>query len=183
MKKKNALLTFLFACIPGAGQMYYGYMQRGLSLITMFCLSIGAGVIFEPALIVMPIVWMYSFFDTYDLIRHMAAGEPKPDALLLIGDAANLEELKKLIPQHNKLIGWALIGVGVYALYDNVIVRLLGNLLNKILPYSMSWYYIDTLPKTLFVAGLLIWLGWRLVKPQGQKEQKEELPPFPGENQ
>ena len=29
--KKNALLTFIFACVPGAGQMYYGYMQRGLS--------------------------------------------------------------------------------------------------------------------------------------------------------
>ena len=34
--KKNAILTFLCACVPGAGQMYYGYMQRGLSLITMF---------------------------------------------------------------------------------------------------------------------------------------------------
>ena len=30
--KKNGLLTFIFACIPGAGQMYYGYMQRGLSI-------------------------------------------------------------------------------------------------------------------------------------------------------
>ena len=28
--KKNGFLTFIFACIPGAGQMYYGYMQRGL---------------------------------------------------------------------------------------------------------------------------------------------------------
>ena len=35
--KKNALLTFIFACVPGAGQMYYGYMQRGLSLIALFC--------------------------------------------------------------------------------------------------------------------------------------------------
>ncbi len=30
--KKNGFLTFIFACIPGAGQMYYGYMQRGLSI-------------------------------------------------------------------------------------------------------------------------------------------------------
>ena len=35
--KKNALLTFIFACVPGAGQMYYGYMQRGLALISLFC--------------------------------------------------------------------------------------------------------------------------------------------------
>ena len=31
--KKNGILTLLFACIPGAGQMYQGYMKRGLSLI------------------------------------------------------------------------------------------------------------------------------------------------------
>ena len=43
--KKNALLTFIFACIPGAGQMYYGYMQRGLSLITLFCASFMLGAV------------------------------------------------------------------------------------------------------------------------------------------
>lgn len=41
--KKNGILTLLFACIPGAGQMYQGYMKRGLSLITMFCLFIIVG--------------------------------------------------------------------------------------------------------------------------------------------
>ena len=38
---KNGILTFLFAFCPGAGQMYQGYMKRGLSLITMFCLAVG----------------------------------------------------------------------------------------------------------------------------------------------
>ena len=27
---KNGILTFLFAFCPGAGQMYQGYMKRGL---------------------------------------------------------------------------------------------------------------------------------------------------------
>ena len=40
---KNGILTFLFAFCPGAGQMYQGYMKRGLSLITMFCVAFGAG--------------------------------------------------------------------------------------------------------------------------------------------
>ena len=34
---KNGLLTLLFAFIPGAGQMYQGYMKRGLSLMLMCC--------------------------------------------------------------------------------------------------------------------------------------------------
>ena len=49
--KKNALLTFIFACIPGAGQMYYGYMKRGLSLITFFCLFIMAGTLVDALVV------------------------------------------------------------------------------------------------------------------------------------
>ena len=47
--KKNAFLTFIFACIPGAGQMYYGYMKRGTSLLVYFCLFIMLGAIISPA--------------------------------------------------------------------------------------------------------------------------------------
>ena len=60
--KKNGFLTFVFACIPGAGQMYYGYMKRGLSMITIFCLGVVVAAIIAPMVIVCPIVWMYSFF-------------------------------------------------------------------------------------------------------------------------
>ena len=113
--KKNALLTFLFACIPGAGQMYYGYMQRGLALISLFCVTFLLGSLAGPLVVTMGIVWMYSFFDTYDLIRHLAAGDPKPDGLLLLGDWS---DLKTLVPKHNRLLGWGLIVLGVWALYD-----------------------------------------------------------------
>ena len=36
--KKSAFLTFIFACWPGAGQMYLGYTKRGFSLMTIFLL-------------------------------------------------------------------------------------------------------------------------------------------------
>ena len=113
--KKNGFLTFIFACIPGAGQMYYGYMQRGLSIAMILILCVMAATVVEPLLFLCLVIWMYSFFDTYDLIRHMAAGEPKEDSLLVLG---NYEEVKKLLPQHNRLIGWGLVGIGVWALYD-----------------------------------------------------------------
>ena len=116
--KKNAFLTFIFACIPGAGQMYYGYMKRGLSMITFFCLFIMAGTLVDVLVVGSVIVWMYSFFDTYDLIRHLAAGEPKDDDLLL---PANWDNIRAILPQHNKLLGWGLIAFGVWALYDILI--------------------------------------------------------------
>ena len=72
---KNGILTFIFAFCPGAGQMYQGYMKRGLSLITMFCLSIVIGVsTLEVLTVGCVIVWMYSFFDTLNLRAHIGAG-------------------------------------------------------------------------------------------------------------
>ena len=61
--KKNGILTLLFALIPGAGEMYQGYMKRGLSLITMFCLSValGAWMGIQIFYIGAPILYMYSF--------------------------------------------------------------------------------------------------------------------------
>ena len=81
--KKNALLTFIFACIPGAGQMYYGYMKRGTSLLVYFCLFIMLGTIISPLVVGVAVVYMFSFFDTYDLIRDLVSGDPKQDEFLL----------------------------------------------------------------------------------------------------
>ena len=41
---KNGILTFIFAFCPGAGQMYQGYMKRGLSLLLAFCLYFFFGI-------------------------------------------------------------------------------------------------------------------------------------------
>lgn len=36
IKKKNAILTFIFSMLPGAGEMYMGFMKQGVSLMSMF---------------------------------------------------------------------------------------------------------------------------------------------------
>lgn len=173
--KKNGLLTFLCACIPGAGQMYYGYMQRGLSLITAFIGCFFLGWLADPLSLTMAIVWMYSFFDTYDLIRHLAAGTPKPDGLLILGD---VEAFKRLIPQHNRLLGGGLIALGVYALYHTALRPLLTTLLEH-LGVERAWRVLDAIP-TVAVALLLIAAGlWLLGIHPGKTERQDEMPPYP----
>ena len=83
--KKNGILTLLFALIPGAGEMYQGYMKRGLSLITMFCLSaaLGAMTQIEVLYIGLPIVYMYSFFDTFNLRAQIGMGTAPEDDYLV----------------------------------------------------------------------------------------------------
>lgn len=176
--KKNGFLTFIFACIPGAGQMYYGYMQRGLSLITMFIACFIVGAIINPLAALAIIVWMYSFFDTYDLIRHMAAGEPKEDSLLVLG---NYEEIKKLIPQHNRLIGWGLVGFGVWALYETFISTWLYTLLCNLVGNGNAYDIITGIPNVV-IAALLIFSGLKLLGLHPEKKNRDdELPPYPHE--
>lgn len=176
--KKNGFLTFIFACIPGAGQMYYGYMQRGLSLITMFIGCFIVGAIINPLAALAIIVWMYAFFDTYDLVRHLAAGDPKEDGLLLVG---NFDDVKKLIPQHTKLVGWGLIGFGVWALYDLLIGNWVYKILTNVLGYGHAWDIINGIPN-LVVGGLLVFAGFKLLNMHpAKKNSDDELPPYPHE--
>ncbi len=173
--KKNALLTFIFACIPGAGQMYYGYMQRGLSLITLFCASFMLGALAGPLVVTMFIVWMFSFFDTYDLIRHLAAGDPKPDSLLLLGD---WEDLKRMVPKHNRLLGWGLIALGIWALYDMLLEPLLYSLL-AMLNDDLAWQVVSAIP-TMVIAVALIAAGIWLLGLHPKRSDGSDVPPFPG---
>lgn len=67
--RKSRILTFLFALWPGAGQMYLGYMKRGVSLMGLFFLIFAImgflGLSFLAFLL--PIIWFYAFFDTMNL--------------------------------------------------------------------------------------------------------------------
>ena len=181
---KNGILTFIFAFCPGAGQMYQGYMKRGLSLITMFCLFVVIGVSTLQVLTIgCAIVWMYSFFDTYDLIRHLAAGEPKDDNLLL---PANWDNIRAILPQHNKLLGWGLIAFGVWALYDILIADWMSTVLEHFFGYGYAYDIIHGIPNIL-VGILLVVAGIKLLGLHPAKKadpnEADTLPPYPNEKQ
>ena len=64
--RKSRILTFLFALWPGAGQMYLGYMKRGVSLMGIFCLLISITGFLNLSFLffLLPVIWFYAFFDT-----------------------------------------------------------------------------------------------------------------------
>ena len=158
--------------------MYYGYMKRGTSLLVYFCLFIMLGAIISPLVVGVAVVYMFSFFDTYDLIRHMAAGEPKEDSLLVLG---NYEEIKKLVPQHNRLIGWGLVGFGVWALYETFISTWLYTLLCNLVGDGYAYDIITGIPNVV-IAALLIFAGLKLLGLHPEKKNRDdELPPYPHE--
>lgn len=177
--KKNALLTFIFACIPGAGQMYYGYMRRGLSLVTLFCVASGIGAIIPPVLLAAPIIWMYAFFDTYDLIRYLVSGSPKPDDYIW-GDRIDLGRFKTFTPRGNRIIGWVLVACGVWVLFDSWVAPILHDVFITLGIEYLYYNLVGQLP-TIIVAGLLIYFGIRLLGRSGGANSANTMPPYPGE--
>ncbi len=69
INKRSNFLTFCFAFLPGAGQMYMGFMKRGTSFMSAFFLLIFAStwLNLSPLLFALPVVWFFAFFDTFNL--------------------------------------------------------------------------------------------------------------------
>ena len=67
--RKSSFLTFCFAFIPGAGQMYLGMMKKGTAIMALFAaLSFLSGFLNLGILLAaLPVIWFYSFFDTFNL--------------------------------------------------------------------------------------------------------------------
>lgn len=173
--KKNGILTLLFALIPGAGEMYQGYMKRGLSLITMFCLpaALGAMTQIEVLYIGLPIVYMYSFFDTFNLRAQIGMGTAPEDDYLVHFDPHD-KRLAQLLADSHKLLGWALIAFGALVGYQNILMNTLGDLLwrwGKTSPVFRAFYLVmDQLPEVVVCVALIVCGIWLVKGPRTAKK-------------
>ena len=170
---KNGILTFLFAFCPGAGQMYQGYMKRGLSLITMFCVAFGAGTLLEVLYVAMPIVWMYSFFDTFNLRAQIIADTAPEDDYLVHFDPHDKRLARALLDSH-KLVGWLLIAFGALIAYQNLIMNIFGDLVYRwghSSPVFRALYLVmDSLPDVVVCVVLIVCGVWLVKGPHPAKK-------------
>lgn len=175
--KKNGILTLLFACIPGAGQMYQGYMKRGHSLITLFFLCIMAGMLLEPLVLTALIVWMYSFFDTFNLRAQFIAGTAPADDYLVHFNTKDAR-LTLFFRDSHKLVGWALIALGAMVAYQNIIMRVLGDVMwrwGQNSPFFRAVYLmLDELPEVVVCVALIVCGVWLVRGPKGKKVHRKK---------
>ena len=173
-KKKNGFLTFCFAFVPGAGQMYLGYMHRGLSIVTLFALVTMAASFFSflglgILVVLLPIIWMYSFFDTFRIAGMTPEEESaNPDAFLF--DPAEImgEKWRSLLRGRHKIIGIVLIALGAYMLYRNF---LYPSLMRLVYEFDLAWLerMMNGLP-VLLMALVIIGLGVWLIKGPSRRD-------------
>lgn len=163
MQKKSGLLTFLLACLPGAGQMYLGYMRRGLSFMLIFWGTIFVAAFFSFGMlcILLPVVWAYAFFDTFNL-RAQAPECLRPDGFLVDPLPLLGSDFRKFAERRHTLFGGLLIFIGLYSLYSVFLEPILWDLCSR---FGLDWLRrgLANLPM-LLVAVLLIFFGARLVR-------------------
>ena len=181
--KKNGILTLLFACIPGAGQMYQGYMKRGLSLITMFCLFIilGSTTGLDALVVGCIVVYMYSFFDTLNLRAQLAA-EKAPEDDYLVHFNWHDARMTQFMGESHKLVGWLLIAFGALIAYQNLIMNIFGDLVYRwghSSPVFRALYLVMASLPDVVVCVVLIVCGVWLVKgphPAKKPDASKDVP-------
>ena len=170
---KNGFLTFCCAFIPGAGQMYQGYMKRGLSLILTACLIGMVSSLLNPVMLLLVVVWMYSFFDTFNLRAQIIADTAPEDDYLVHFDPRDKRLARALLDSH-KLVGWLLIAFGALIAYQNLIMNTLGDLVYRwghSSPVFRALYLVmDSLPDVVVCVVLIVCGVWLVKGPHPAKK-------------
>ncbi|MBE5835957.1 MAG: hypothetical protein E7309_15175 [Butyrivibrio sp.] len=175
-RKKNSFATFVCSFMPGAAEMYMGFMKNGLSIMLIFllcfmALSLGFGDIFGAFA---TIAWFFGFFHA----RNYAS--LSDEELGRLGDVLVWDELMggTSIKYNSKAVGkWvaaSFIVVGVCMLWSNI-----SELVYRLIPdayWDMISPMVEKVPQ-LVIAVLLIVVGIKLI--QGKKKELELNTDFP----
>lgn len=111
MQKRSKFLTIVLACIPGVGHLYLGLMNRGFTFLAAFFgwitftafLTMASGEEgFLVLMLVLPILWFYSFFDALNQRGRIVAGEE-------VADVSPVAELTLGTEKGKRSKVWALV--------------------------------------------------------------------------
>ncbi len=164
-KKKNRFFTFCCSLIPGAAEMYMGFMKSGVSLMALFFLVITLAIMLNQGAVAMfgVLIWFYSFFHA----NHIASLSDEDfrevkDRYLFGMDA--VPGIETLVQKYHKLTACVLIFVGSCFLWSSV-----TDLLYDLLPDDYSyiarimWKIGDFIPSVL-IGLLIIVIGVRMLR-------------------
>ena len=167
--KKNNFFTFIFSFLPGAAEMYMGFMKNGFSILAVFfvaCACCVAGADFMMPIVFL--IWCYGFFHARNVAKLDDA------SFAAFEDAYVWEEFdtKRAIsvPADKLRIGAAivLILVGLSMIWSYV-----SEIVFKLIP-NEYWDYlypiISNIP-SLVIAIALIVFGFMLIS--GKKKELE----------
>lgn len=165
--RKNGFLTFCFSFIPGAGQMYQGYMKRGGSLLIILTVLCMISVIISTPIMMFPILalFAYSFFDTFNIRSRIGTNTQIIDEYIWDNKEVIDIKAKFNITKRHNFVGILLIVFGLYILLNSVI----GDLAYDI-PYLRIFARLLTnyLPP-IIIATICIMVGIKFISKREEK--------------
>ncbi|EDU36466.1 MULTISPECIES: hypothetical protein [Clostridium] len=162
INKKSKFLTFVFSMLPGAGHMYMGFMNMGVSFMSVFFFIIFLSTWLDigPLLFILPLIWFYSFFDCINRLsldnEEFLLLEDK--YLFSIDKLAKLD--KSIFEKRNLAAGVVLLILGVYLMADNIM-----NILSQYIPqqfHSVINNFMRQTPKIIIGVAIIV-IGIRLI--------------------
>lgn len=168
-QKRGKVTTFLCSLIPGAAEMYMGFMKKGISLMAIFIMSIVVPSVLRVSdvfILFAVLVWFYSFFHARNLAA-CSEEEFKGQVDEYIW-ASFLEgrEIKVTNPTLRKWGAIVLIVYGVSQLWHTV-ARWIYYLIPDYM-WEVASMFVDEVPQIL-VSVVIIIVGLKLIA--GKKEE------------
>ena len=168
-QKKNKLFTFIFSLLPGAAEMYMGFMKTGFSMMIIFMCSFIIPSILrinELFMFFSGVIWFYSFFHARNLASCREDLFQKLPDKFVWNSFVNEENIDFSNPTVRKWGANSLIVGGVLLLWNNVIDIFCKLIPDNILEYVLP--FIDRMPQ-IIISILLIKIGIQMIK--GKKEE------------
>ena len=178
MKRKHGFLLFLTSCIPGCGEMYQGYMKRGMSILTIFCGIFALAVLLEIgalAVLMLP-VWLFSFFDSYNLRAQTEADATPADAYLFGLSDMDSRRMNDLLRKRHSLVGWGLVILGVYVFYTTAADWVTDFFYQFFDAWWIGRILSYDVPRLAVTVGIIALGVWFIRGPK--REKSEDIPVF-----
>jgi len=160
--------------------MYNGFMKMGVSFMGLFFIvwALASFINIGAIAFLAPVIWFYAFFDCINRVFQDDAEFYNQEDRFLF----TVEQLEKfnwsILRKQNLLIGAILVVIGIYAIWNNVILDTLWTY--DLLPqevYNMIVSFGNIIPQ-LVVGVLIIWAGFALI--MGKKREIENESPKTG---
>ena len=123
----------------------------------------------------LPVVWLYAFFDSYNLRSRILDGTAPQDEYLFGLSEMDSQRMAELLRRRHSVIGWGLVMIGIYLLYQMLLNQLwwmMGDWFLGDWLYSLLRYDVPRLVMTILVILLGLWFI------RGPKARKDDIPDF-----
>jgi hypothetical protein len=165
--------------------MYNGFMKLGVSFMGLFfgIWFVASVIDIGPLAFLAAVVWFYSFFDCVNKVfQDDEEFYAQEDRYLFTGE--QLERMNiKIFQERNLLVGIVLIVLGIYALWNSVVLHIISEYGLLAPAVYNAIVNLGNIVPQLVVGGLIIWAGVALIIGKKREIEVEEKSAAPGKEE